>query len=432
MYDRPSQVATKFNTWYMNKDMSTGVVGIPILMNRNDPHITPQIQSLVEQAAAIISQTTCVKFSPMDQISPLDRYVNVTVDLDSNGNPSGCMAMPPGLAELPSTPTSLSVGGCLGNAKPLGSLVHELLHVLSLVHTQMRTDRDDYIRMNPEIVRHFFEENFFLTPYSFDGADGNYSPYDYGSIMHYTRTQAADPIAYRARPELGGTFSVLKTLSNGITLGQRNAMSALDMSEVNTIYTCNGVIAGDPKTFKTASQLPTIGTLAPRPTVDVTPILSTPSPTTPTQPPVGTSIAPSTTQSPPDSKLSGWQDDIKLIADSIDRILGNQNIYLNDKQLDLLQDMLKNQRLLFDVFSAAESTLRLGWRDLIVQFATNVYKLIGISRKGISDFDSGKNSDQEGILDFGAINDLEKIITATKKLYAKLDSFSKTIPGAIT
>jgi len=452
MYDRPAPVATKFNTWNINKDMSTGVVGIPILMNRDNPLVTPAIQSLVQQAAAIVSQTSCVKFSPVDSVSPTDRYVNLAVELDGNGNPNGCMAQPPGLPEEPSSPTTLSVGGCQGNAKPLGSLVHELLHVLSVVHTQMRTDRDDYIRMNPSIVRHFFEENFFLTPYAFDGADGNYSPYDYGSIMHYTRTQAADVNAYRANPELGGTFTVLKPLANGVTLGQRNAMSALDIAEINTVYQCNGVVAADQSTYRSQTTTPTPlgGTLPPRPTMDpswnpaaLTSSTTTVSPrtstwtTTPTPGPavpVVTTTTPTPTATPPSVPWSGWDDDIKKIADSIDHILDNENIYLGDKQLDYLDQMLQDQKNIFQIFSDAvqKNTLRIGWRDMITDFASNVFKLINESRKGIAAFDAGKNPDQESIMDMQSIIEMEKIIMNAKMLYAKLDEFSKTLTGAVS
>ena len=417
-YDRPAKVATKYNTWIKNKNLSTGVITIPILINRNNPLVTSALQTLLTQAVAIVAQVSCVNFTIVDTVSPSDLYVNVTVDVGPDGKPSGCMADPPGLAESPSSPITLTIGGCSFNSKPLGSLVHELLHVLSLVHTQMRSDRDDYIQMNPVIVKKFFEANFFLEPYSFVGSDGNYSPYDYGSIMHYTRTQAADVNAYKAHPELGGTFTLIKPLQSGVTLGQRTAMSDLDIKEINTVNMCGGVIAANPATFgQTSSTTTTTTTSAPRSSGSVrTPPASVPSSN-------GTASA-----------WDGWDKDIETIANAIDAILTNSQINLNEKQTDTLEAMIGTQKKLYDIFDNAitNQNLKLGWRELIVSFAKNVLTIIGESRTGITNFDSGKNDDQEGILDVGAISQLETVIKTTVALYSKLNSFAKTLPGAIS
>ena len=414
-YDRPAKVATKYNTWMKNKNPTNGVITIPILMNKSNPLVTSALQTLVLQAAAIVAQISCVNFTAVDSVGPRDLYVNVTVDVGPDGKPSGCMADPPGLAESPSTPISLTIGGCSFNAKPLGSLVHELLHVLSLVHTQMRSDRDDYIQMNPIIVKKFFEANFFLEPYSFVGSDGNYSPYDYGSIMHYTRTQAADVTQFKANPQLGGTFSLLKPLQNGVTLGQRTAMSNLDISEINTVNMCRGVIASNPATFGLQSS----GSA----TTTSTTTAGGAATTTPTTPP------PSSTNA-----WDGWEKDIETIADAIDVVLTNSQINLNEKQTDALEGMIETQKKLFDVFNNAISkqNLKLGWRELIVSFAKNVLAIVGESRSGISQFAAGNNEEQSGILDLAAISQLEKIIKTTVALYSKLDTFAKTLPGAIS
>jgi hypothetical protein len=416
-YDRPAKVATKYNTWMRNKNPTTGVITIPILMNKNNPLVTSALQTLVLQAAAIVGQVSCVNFTGVDSVGPNDLYVNVTVDVGPDGKPSGCMADPPGLAESPSTPITLTIGGCSFNSKPLGSLVHELLHVLSLVHTQMRSDRDDYIQMNPIIVKKFFEANFFLEPYSFVGSDGNYSPYDYGSIMHYTRTQAADVTQYKANPQLGGTFSLLKPLQNGVTLGQRTAMSNLDISEVNTVNMCGGVIASNPATFWTVSG-GSSSTTVPRSAGSITT-------TTTTQPP---------STSGTKNAWDGWGKDIETIADAIDSVLTNSQINLNEKQTDALEGMIETQKKLYDVFNNAitKQNLKLGWRELIVSFAKSVLAIIGESRNGITQFDAGKNEDQSGILDMAAISQLEKVIKTTVSLYSKLDTYAKTLPGAIS
>ena len=61
-------------------------------------------------------------------------------------------------------------------------ITHELLHVLGLIHTQNRADRDKYIKIVNKNVRKGKQKNFHTK--GDDTTTRNFD-YDYDSIMHY-------------------------------------------------------------------------------------------------------------------------------------------------------------------------------------------------------------------------------------------------------
>ena len=408
LWDRSSARATMYETWLAtNKDSKTGIVNIPYVFDTANKYVTPTVMDMVRTAAKSWATVSCVNFQEASQIPQGKRYITITADVDANGNPSGCLADPVGLPPDPSQPTKVNVGGCNQNKKPLGSLIHEFGHVLGLVHTQMRPDRDKYIAMNPAMVKPGFEANFFLSPYAFDGDDGAYSAYDYGSIMHYTRTQAANSAKYQAgSTDWSGTFKLMQTLAAGVSLGQRDQISNLDIEEVNSIYQCGKVLA-DPSGQTAAA-----------------PVAAT------------TTAAPTTTTAAPSSgnAWTNWEDDVEAIADAIDAILKSTNVNLSDQQIAILKNMTDQEKL---VYNQADSAITLGkvpagWRQSVVNVAKTVVLLVQEARRGIELYKAGKNPDQEGILDFAAIDNLITIVEKTKTVYGKIEAYVKTLPGYVS
>lgn len=409
LFDRSSARASMYESWLAtNKDSKTGIVTIPFMFDTANRFVTSDVVDLIRNATAIWASVTCVSFKEVTKSPQGQRYILITADTDSNGNPSGCLADPVGLPQDASHPTRINVGGCKENKKPLGSIVHEFGHVLGLVHTQMRPDRDQFISMNPAMVKPGFEANFFLSPYAFDGDDGVYSPYDYGSIMHYTRTQAANAAKYQASStDWSGTFKVLQSLAAGVTLGQRDQLSALDIAEVNSIYQCGNVLAANPTAATT--------TLAPLTT--------------------STASSPSVVGSPTNSTKpwENWEDDMEAIADAISAILKSSNVNLSDQQVDILDNMTKQEKLIFD---QADRIITLGkisadWRQSVVNVAKTVLLIVSEARRGIELYRLGKNAEQEGVLDNESIDNLMKIVQHTKIIYNKIESYLKTLPGYV-
>ncbi len=108
------------------------------------------------------------------------------------------------------------VSGC-----GFGSTVHEFLHALGIWHEQSREDRDNHVNIYWDNIESPFEDNFEK---QIDGSS-DVGAYNYNSIMHYS--------------EYAFSKNGLRTIQAkvaGVTLGQRNGLSAGDISAINTMY----------------------------------------------------------------------------------------------------------------------------------------------------------------------------------------------------
>ena len=481
LYDRPGNRASMYEPWVRtHKDESTGIVTIPYVLDASNPRISSDMKSWVSSATRTWAEVSCVNFQQVTSAPPDRHYVSITVDTDAAGNPSGCLANPVGLPENAHTPSTISVGGCPSNKLPLGSIVHEFGHVLGLAHTQMRPDRHDYIRINPNVIKAGYEPNFVLAPYGFDGSDGAYSPYDYGSIMHYTKTQAADKDHYNANdPESDGTFKLLRPIPSGISLGQRTALSALDIAEVNMVYECKNVKASafhrdyavNPAEAggqgpSTKPKPATVSTTSPPVAASSTAAPAKAASSSTTKPPVasgsagsstrnaagtatGTSTGTTTTKSSSawssaiptveetnsgDKEWENWEEDLDKVSNAINSVMRNNNVNLSARQLDRMNDLLSQEQAAFKTMDNAmeKQVVPATWRNDITAIAKVVLDIITEARVGILKFEAGKNPDQEGILDNASIDDLKQVIDLTKVLYSKMDAYVRTLPGHVS
>ncbi|HST84829.1 MAG TPA: Dot/Icm T4SS effector Zinc-dependent metalloprotease LegP [Kineosporiaceae bacterium] len=102
-----------------------------------------------------------------------------------------------------------------------GAAVHEFGHAWGLWHEQSREDRDSYITINWQNIEAGREHNF--NQHISDGDD--VGAYDYGSIMHY----GAYAFSKNGQP-------TIVPKQSGVTIGQRNGLSAGDIAAVHHIY----------------------------------------------------------------------------------------------------------------------------------------------------------------------------------------------------
>ncbi|CAF3333453.1 unnamed protein product [Rotaria socialis] len=113
-----------------------------------------------------------------------------------------------------------------------GVIQHELLHILGFFHEQSRPDRDSYVSIQWSNIQSNMKPNF--EKYTETEIDTLQTPYDYGSIMHYS------PNAFTNN----GLRTIIPTKDPFASIGQRIVMSPIDILEVQRYYSC--VPSSDP------------------------------------------------------------------------------------------------------------------------------------------------------------------------------------------
>eukprot|EP00933_Yihiella_yeosuensis_P045778 TRINITY_DN4119_c5_g1_i1.p1 TRINITY_DN4119_c5_g1~~TRINITY_DN4119_c5_g1_i1.p1 ORF type:complete len:412 (+),score=41.64 TRINITY_DN4119_c5_g1_i1:215-1450(+) len=117
----------------------------------------------------------------------------------------------------------------------VGTAIHELGHVLGLMHEHERKERDEYVEVHLENVQQTFHDQFLFAPWR-DSKTASL-PYDLSSIMHY------DEWAFAQSPNYNDpktkSISVKKKDSWGnCKIGQRTQISIGDALTISTLYQC--------------------------------------------------------------------------------------------------------------------------------------------------------------------------------------------------
>ena len=118
----------------------------------------------------------------------------------------------------------------LGDSCSAGIIIHELGHAVGLWHEHCRDDRDQWLSVDWTNVQDGCEDNFKQR--WIDGAAAatdDVGAYDLGSIMHY-------PVGCFAIDTRYPTLNLLKPVPPGISVGQRDGLSAGDIAAVEWIY----------------------------------------------------------------------------------------------------------------------------------------------------------------------------------------------------
>ncbi len=162
-------------------------------------------QARVTDAIAHLHANTGIRFVPRTTHANYVRYV-------SNGD-----------ADFSSSPIGMRGGEQtirISNGATMGTVVHESLHSLGILHEQSRCDRDGFVKIHYENIQAGMESNFdkFCDGYV------DYYEYDYGSIMHYPSTA------------FGGGKVTIEVLRSGVTIGQRTALSFGDRLTISNMY----------------------------------------------------------------------------------------------------------------------------------------------------------------------------------------------------
>ncbi|XP_007943863.1 meprin A subunit beta [Orycteropus afer afer] len=118
----------------------------------------------------------------------------------------------------------LSIGA---NCDRIATIQHEFLHALGFWHEQSRSDRDDYVSIIWERIQSGKEHNF--NTYNDQQSDSLNVPYDYTSVMHYSKTAFQN----------GTEPTIVTRISDFMNvIGQRMDFSDYDLLKLNRLYNC--------------------------------------------------------------------------------------------------------------------------------------------------------------------------------------------------
>ncbi|CAL4125409.1 unnamed protein product, partial [Meganyctiphanes norvegica] len=114
---------------------------------------------------------------------------------------------------------SIRKNGCVH----FGIIIHEFMHAAGFWHEQSSHNRDNYISVHLENIRDDKQHNFYKGTSNKDLG----LQYDYHSIMHY-----------RAHSFSKNGRQTITPKEEGVTIGQRNGFSELDVKGLNLLYKC--------------------------------------------------------------------------------------------------------------------------------------------------------------------------------------------------
>ncbi|XP_060025990.1 astacin-like metalloendopeptidase [Lagenorhynchus albirostris] len=190
------------NKWPKNG----GVVEVPFLLSSKYDKASRQV---ILEAFAEFEHSTCIRFVAYEGQRDFISIVPMSGCFSSIGRSGGMQVVSLG-------PSCLRRGP--------GIVLHELMHVLGFWHEHSRADRDRYIRVNWNEILPGFEMNFIKSRSS-----NMLVPYDYSSVMHYSR------LAFSRR----GMPTITPLWAPSVQIGQRWNLSASDIARVLKFYDCS-------------------------------------------------------------------------------------------------------------------------------------------------------------------------------------------------
>ncbi|CAF2744189.1 unnamed protein product [Lepeophtheirus salmonis] len=209
------------------------------------------VHDMIRAAMDHIEYQTCVKFMKTD-----GKTKKTTLLINGESQCSSTVGYAGLQEDYWAAILSLNVTTCL----QFGIIVHELMHGLGSLHEQSRPDRNEFIQVEWNNIFYWGRNQFYkyykygetcpecpkTTNQSLTSTEINtlnsccdknqyasvLGGYDYGSIMHYEIRNG-----FGLKMDID-TMKPLRDVSPEVEIGQRTAMSPLDVEKVNEMFKC--------------------------------------------------------------------------------------------------------------------------------------------------------------------------------------------------
>ncbi|XP_069065869.1 zinc metalloproteinase nas-14-like [Pleurodeles waltl] len=142
-----------------------------------------------------------------------------------------------------------------------GVIAHQLMHSLGFHHEHVRKDRDNYVSVQWDNILSGHEYEFEMD----DTNNIKYTPYDYGSILHYGK---------KAYSKDGVSQTLIPVPDSSVNIGQTFAMSDVDIQKINLLYHCDRYLENSKSNLASSQYITSAKT-----TTTTTPTTTTPTTT---------------------------------------------------------------------------------------------------------------------------------------------------------
>lgn len=175
-----------------------------------DDSLHDELREQIPKAIKILNYFTCVRFVPRTN------QADYVIIMDGKGCSSSVGRR--------GGPQNIHLArGC----KRIGTVLHEMMHALGIIHEQSRPDRDLFLEVRTKNIKDNLLRNFMKYP--FNRADTLDIPYNYYSVMHYSNH------AFSKNDE----DTLVSKFDPTLKFGQRKMLTHLDVKQINTLYRCN-------------------------------------------------------------------------------------------------------------------------------------------------------------------------------------------------